>query len=74
MDCPACGHSNRPEARFCDGCGRQLSATAPQAQAPSEPDARAWREELREAHRLFTEIGARGYAERIAEELPVSGS
>jgi class 3 adenylate cyclase/tetratricopeptide (TPR) repeat protein len=35
-------------------------------------DERAWRDELREAHRLFTEIGAGGYAERIAEELPVS--
>ena len=25
--------------------------------------------ELREAHRLFTEIGATGHAERIAKEL-----
>jgi class 3 adenylate cyclase/tetratricopeptide (TPR) repeat protein len=64
VDCPACGHPNRSEARFCggcgaplaeslrcpdcgtenpagqrfcDGCGRQLSAEAPQAQAPPEP-------------------------------------
>jgi len=32
----------------------------------------AWREELSEAHRLFTEIGASGYAERIAGELAAS--
>ncbi len=25
--------------------------------------------ELREAHRLFTEMGARGHAERVAREL-----
>ena len=27
--------------------------------------------ELREAHRLFTEIGATGHAERLADELPL---
>jgi hypothetical protein len=32
-------------------------------------DERAWREELSEAHRLFTEIGASAYAERVAGEL-----
>jgi hypothetical protein len=34
----------------------------------------AWREELSEAHRLFTEIGASGYAERVAGELAVATS
>jgi hypothetical protein len=37
-------------------------------------DEGAWREELSEAHRLFTEIGANGYAERVAEELAVATS
>jgi class 3 adenylate cyclase/tetratricopeptide (TPR) repeat protein len=32
-------------------------------------DERVWREELSEAHRLFTEIGANGYAERVAGQL-----
>jgi hypothetical protein len=36
-------------------------------------DERIWREELSEAHRLFTEIGASGYAERVAGELAVAG-
>jgi hypothetical protein len=28
-----------------------------------------WREEMSEAHRLFTAIGASGYAERVAEAI-----
>ena len=24
ITCPACGHENRPEARFCDSCGAPL--------------------------------------------------
>ncbi len=32
-------------------------------------DEAAGTRELREAHRLFTEIGATGHAERIAKEL-----
>jgi hypothetical protein len=32
-------------------------------------DEESRRRELREAHRLFTEIGARGWAERVAKEL-----
>jgi class 3 adenylate cyclase len=35
-------------------------------------DEKAWREELSDAHRLFTEIGANGYAERVAGELAVA--
>ena len=30
--------------------------------------------ELREAHRLFTEIGATGHAERVGRELGLSSS
>jgi class 3 adenylate cyclase len=37
-------------------------------------DERVWREKLSEAHRLFTEIGATGYAERVAGELAVAAS
>ena len=37
-------------------------------------DEETWRDELSEAHRLFTEIGASGYAERLAAELAVSRS
>ena len=36
MQCPSCGHQNRPDARFCDKCGARLSqkdqAGAPQSQ------------------------------------------
>jgi class 3 adenylate cyclase/tetratricopeptide (TPR) repeat protein len=39
--------------------------------ARQSDDGRAWREELSEAQRLFTEIGASGYAERVAGELAV---
>jgi hypothetical protein len=35
-------------------------------------DHASWREELSEAHRLFTEIGADGHAERAAGELATS--
>jgi tetratricopeptide (TPR) repeat protein len=35
-------------------------------------DEKAWREELSEAQRLFTEIGASGHAERVAGELAVA--
>jgi class 3 adenylate cyclase len=31
MDCASCGRPNRPEARFCDRCGRPLGAPSPQA-------------------------------------------
>jgi hypothetical protein len=40
--------------------------------ARQSEDERAWRDELSEAHRLFTEIGASGYAERVAGELAVA--
>ena len=26
LSCPACGHGNRPQARFCDSCGQRLEA------------------------------------------------
>jgi hypothetical protein len=42
--------------------------------ARQSEDDEARRDELREAHRLFTEIGASGYAERVAGELAVSRS
>jgi tetratricopeptide (TPR) repeat protein len=50
-------------------------ALAPQIQEARAELARAlegeaaWQHELREAHRLFLEIGARGHAERVAKEL-----
>jgi hypothetical protein len=37
-------------------------------------DEETWRNELSEAHRLFTEIGAGGHAERLGAELAVSSS
>jgi hypothetical protein len=37
--------------------------------APRREDEAVWRNELTEAHRLFTEIGASGHAERVAGEL-----
>jgi len=27
--CPACGHANPPESRFCNGCGAPLAEAAP---------------------------------------------
>jgi class 3 adenylate cyclase len=31
VDCASCGRTNRPDARFCDGCGAALVARAPDA-------------------------------------------
>ncbi len=53
MNCPGWGHENREAARF----GGTLS------------DANSRELGLREAHRLFTEMGATGHAERVGREL-----
>ena len=73
--CPSSGHDNREEARFCDGCGQPVSGRASaapardlRANAPQHLDATRTRE-LREAHRLFTEMGTTGHAEHLAREL-----
>ena len=42
--------------------------------ARQSEDESTWREELSEAHRLFVEIGASGYAEQVATELAVATS
>ncbi len=44
------------------------------ALAHQDQDEETWRDELSEADRLFTEIGASGYAERVAGELAVARS
>ena len=33
MDCPSCHRANRPDARFCDGCGTPLARAADVATA-----------------------------------------
>src|SRR5262245_6992361 len=38
MQCPACQHENRPQAKFCEECGTPLTAT------PSGPPARSYAE------------------------------
>ncbi len=53
MNCSNCGHENREAARF----GGTLS------------DASSRELWLREAYRLFTEMGATGHAERVGREL-----
>ena len=35
MTCPACGHANRPGAKFCEECGAAFAAA--NAQRPSDP-------------------------------------
>lgn len=42
--------------------------------ARQDGDETSWREELSEARRLFTAIGASGHVERVARELAVSAS
>ncbi len=36
MRCPACGHGNRPDRRYCAECGGRLGATCPACGAPNE--------------------------------------
>ncbi len=60
MSCPRCGFENRDDASFCGECGASLS--------PEPPCPRCQRG-LRDAQRLYTEIGASGHAERLAQEL-----
>ena len=40
MNCPACGHDNRPAARFCDACGQPLEARCPACNQALRPGAR----------------------------------
>jgi class 3 adenylate cyclase/tetratricopeptide (TPR) repeat protein len=40
MTCPACGHSNRPSAKFCEECGTRLGRAA--TPAPGVRDPRAY--------------------------------
>ena len=62
--CAGCGSKLPPSARFCHDCG------LPVADATSAtPERRVYTREVREAHRLFIEVGATGWAERVAKEL-----
>jgi len=65
-----------------DRASALLETTGCRAFAPRIAEARAelaralgdeagWERELRDAHRLYSEMGATGYAERLAEELQV---
>ncbi len=38
--CPSCGHENRQEARFCDGCGAALARACPSCGTSLRPAAR----------------------------------
>jgi class 3 adenylate cyclase len=40
VNCPACGHDNRPVARFCDACGQPLEARCPACNQALRPGAR----------------------------------
>ncbi len=62
--CAHCGSEMRPTARFCDECGVPLLVAA-----STLVEEAAYQGERRTAHRLFTEMGAIGQAERLAEEL-----
>jgi hypothetical protein len=65
--CQGCEHPNPADARFCAGCGQPLARVCASC---ARPNAAAARErELREAHRLYTEMDATGHAERLAREL-----
>ena len=40
MDCISCGHSNRDQAKFCEGCGASLRRSCPECGAELRPEAR----------------------------------
>jgi predicted nucleic acid-binding Zn ribbon protein len=40
MRCPSCSHDNRPGAKFCANCGRELVLICPSCGAPNEPGKR----------------------------------
>ena len=39
VTCARCGGANRPDAKFCDGCGAPLSRTCPSCGHANAPDA-----------------------------------
>ena len=82
MFCPSCKHENPEHATFCGECGATLVGmltcnqirpvrsfvTAAARCSPRDPRSPPGRE-LREAHRLFVEVGAPARAAEVAKEL-----
>ena len=60
MSCPTCGFENPPGFKFCGSCAAPLR---PAGACPSCGF------QLREAERLYAELGATGHAARLAREL-----
>ncbi len=83
MTCDTCGPGSAAGVRaLLDTAERRVEETGAVALAPHVrlvraelaehlDDAAARDRELREAHRLFTEMGATGHAERVASELGI---
>jgi predicted amidophosphoribosyltransferase len=65
--CAGCNADLPEGARFCPQCAHPVEAPTSGPSTPPDRD-----RELREAHRLYTEMGATGHAERLAKELAPS--
>jgi predicted amidophosphoribosyltransferase len=83
MKCAGCGHENRDAAKFCEECAAPLGRKCAGCGAELRPVAKFCDEcatlvtgapppRAAQAHRLFTEMGATGPAERIAALLAES--
>ncbi len=78
MECPACQHTNPPNAKFCLESGGAMEEPFIRLElaelARLTGDANARQRELREAHRLFTDMGAPIRAAQVEAMLQDIGS
>ena len=78
MECPQCGRRNRPDARFCDGCGQALTAPARESVTPEHLAEKIRRQRPSEGERrivtvLFVDtVGSTPLAEKLGEEAMYS--
>jgi class 3 adenylate cyclase/tetratricopeptide (TPR) repeat protein len=78
VECPECGRSNRQDARFCDGCGRALTAPARESVTPEHLAEKIRRQRPSEGERrivtvLFVDtVGSTPLAEKLGEEAMYS--
>ncbi len=78
VECPQCGRRNRPDARFCDGCGQALTGPARESVTPEHLAEKIRRSRPSEGERrivtvLFVDtVGSTPLAEKLGEEAMYS--
>ena len=74
--CVNCGTELAPSVKFCHECGTPAATAAarPEPLERSPRDYTPQHDHLHEAHRLFSEMGAKGHADRVARQLEGVGA